>query len=372
MTKIRLKSRKAIIPKFQQWVASLNRQGLLRRCYTQNFDGLQLRDDCGMAGKVYEIHGSNQRLRCPTCSQACTRPIQDLDHELAASGLVKCSNCIEIGKSRIHERVLVSNLTELSAKNAAALNKRPRPVGYLVPDVLFNQQMEDISWENKGWDLGFDTEVDLFIIAGTALKTPGTFKLVKAMAQNTQKYGGIVVYLNRAKPSKSLSSFIDVHFQIEADLFPDFFNKINREEFTPGTESIREQAIKAFDQISRLTPQQLLPIAELSSNHEYDVETQTQKRIPFFTKIKLIIFYTPQHGMEVDKYGQQLMQRLHEQEYQVELSQIRIGSFNNIPVVESRGFHVLYVFLTSSGVDRHAAPASQDMEVAEGSWTGHD
>ncbi|GAB1523769.1 hypothetical protein RhiTH_006919, partial [Rhizoctonia solani] len=254
---------------------------------------------------------------------------------------------------------------ELSAKNAAALNKRPRPVGYLVPDVLFNQQMEDISWENKGWDLGFDTKVDLFIIAGTALKTPGTFKLVKAMAQNTQKYGGIVVYLNRAKPSKSLSSFIDVHFQIEADLFPDFFNKINREEFTPGTESIREQAIKAFDQISRLTPQQLLPIAELSSNHEYDVETQTQKRIPFFTKIKLIIFYTPQHGMEVDKYGQQLMQRLHEQEYQVELSQIRIGSFNNIPVVESQGFHVLYVFLTSSGVDRHAAPASQDMEVAE-------
>ncbi|GAB1525309.1 hypothetical protein RhiTH_009924 [Rhizoctonia solani] len=349
MTKLRLKSREAIIPKFQEWVASINRQGFLRRCYTQNFDGIQLQTDGALSGKVYELHGSNQRLRCHTCSQISLRPIEDFDHMLGELGLVQCDHCKEI------------------AKAALALNKRARPIGYLVPDIIFNQQVQDISWENKGWDLKFDTEVDLFIIAGTTLKTDGTYKLVKKMAQNTQRYGGIVVYLDQGIPCKKISSLIDVHFCLEADLFPCCFNENKTKDlFLKISPSLRTtedyKFMRFFDTITTITPfdhNRHLSTGSSSKNH------LAKPTLKPYNNHKILIFHTPQNVKVLNEYRQALVEILNRRGHRVELISILIGSFDNIPCMDTGGFHILCVLLTSSVVITNAVPAGQDMEVAE-------
>ncbi|KAG8762684.1 hypothetical protein FRC11_008067 [Ceratobasidium sp. 423] len=363
MAKIRLKSREASIPKFQAWVALLNKQGRLRRCYTQNFDGLQLRAERAMATKVYEVHGSNQRLRCHTCSYLCARPIEDFDHILSTQGLAQCTNCQAI------------------AEKASASNKRPRPIGYLVPDVLFNQQTHDISLENKGWDLQLDTEVDLFIIAGTTLKTEGTLKLVKAMAQNVHHHGGVVIYVDRGGLSKRLSTFVDVHFRMDVDIFSEYFDKYSakgtigdrasfREQVTivsqvsvdPSKEPNILQMITLAERLSAVTPPRLaLPLTiESHGNASSD-----RRELGSPTTIKFILLHTARNEMEADAYGQIVMNGLYRKGYQAELLQQCIGSFGHIPVINPQGSHVLVAFLTSSIVLNNALPAGQDMEVTE-------
>ncbi|KAG8691689.1 hypothetical protein FRC11_012894 [Ceratobasidium sp. 423] len=234
---------------------------------------------------------------------------------MSTKGLAECTNC------------------KVIAENALASNKRPRPIGYLVPDILFNQQTEDISLENKGWDLDLDTQVDLFVIAGTTLKTQGTLKLVKAMSQNVRHHGGAVIYVDRGEPSKKFSSFVDVHFRMDVDVFSEYFDKYPAKGLVQSPARLRDQLIKMVEELSADTPSR--PTLPLTDTTLGDVQAgQRKPKCP--QNIKFILLHTRRNGMEADAYGQAALQGIHRKGYQVELIQQCIGSFDHIPVVKTR------------------------------------
>lgn len=98
MTQLRIQARTASPTLFHQLVASFHETDRLKRCYTQNFDGLQTRDNPEMVDKVVELHGSNEQLFCYACSRQPSLPVIDFDLELLKTGLVRCPSCQEIGK----------------------------------------------------------------------------------------------------------------------------------------------------------------------------------------------------------------------------------------------------------------------------------
>ena len=99
LTEIRIKCRNAPTTGFHHLVSVLHRRGRLQRCYTQNFDGLQTRDYPELTAMVYELHGSNQRVRCQLCRAVCNLPLASLDNEFLRTGLVHCLVCEARGES---------------------------------------------------------------------------------------------------------------------------------------------------------------------------------------------------------------------------------------------------------------------------------
>ena len=102
---------------------------------------------------------------------------------------------------------------------AQSQNKRERPVGYLIPDLLYNHEGFDVSEEgsNIGRQLELDSSPNVLLIAGTSLKTAGAFSLAKQMAKQTHNEKGIVVYLDVARASARLSEFVDMHIQLDVE-----------------------------------------------------------------------------------------------------------------------------------------------------------
>ncbi|EUC54297.1 hypothetical protein RSOL_036600, partial [Rhizoctonia solani AG-3 Rhs1AP] len=220
--------------------------------------------------------------------------------------------------------------------------------------------MQDISLENKGWDLDLDTEVDLFIIAGTTLKTQGTLKLVKAMAQNVHQHGGAVIYVDLGEPSKKILAFVDVHFRMDVNVFCEYVGEYTPEGLLDSSANFYEQIIRMAEDLPAInTTVSLSPPLSLS-----DIADERREGNPLGT-IKFILLHTSRNGMEADAYGQAVMYGIHRKGYKAELIQQRIGSFNHIPVVQTQGCHTLVAFLTSSMIHESSRPASQDVEVAE-------
>ncbi|KAG8793785.1 hypothetical protein FRC12_001639 [Ceratobasidium sp. 428] len=200
---IRMFCRRATSTIFHQTVAALNSHGQLQQCYTQNIDGMQTRDFPELVELVHELHGSNQRLRCNLCGTLCMLPVDSLDEQLKKTGLVPCPNCKSVDEE------------------AQARKKRSRPIGHLIPDLLYNNQQLDMSQGGTGLaaQLESDSSVDLLIIVGTSLKTSGAFYLVKRMAQATHEIGGAVVYVDRANASQRLASFVDIHLCVDIEVW---------------------------------------------------------------------------------------------------------------------------------------------------------
>lgn len=124
----------------------------------------------------------------------------------------------------------------MPANKAIDQQKRRRRVGYLVPNVLLNQQPVEIS--HNGMDLeemlNMDTQVDLVLVVGTSLKTEGTYKLVKRMIQEVHHNGGVAIYVDKSRAEKRLALLFDLQLQVDiehwADCMVSTFSEV-REEF---------------------------------------------------------------------------------------------------------------------------------------------
>ncbi|KAG9083360.1 hypothetical protein FS749_006078 [Ceratobasidium sp. UAMH 11750] len=198
MTKMRIQARTASLTEFHHLVAELDKFKRLKTSYTQNFDGLLTRDSPCLKAKTFELHGSNNELFCPICHRQPSAPVSDFDSQLLESGLVECPHCREDASKAIRE------------------GKRRSSVGYLIPNILLNQQpatsdqARAIITSTKR-----DAKVDLLLVVATSLKTHGTFLLAKDMAANVHAYGGVAVYVDNVPMRKSLAGLFDMQLQVD-------------------------------------------------------------------------------------------------------------------------------------------------------------
>ncbi|KAG8713536.1 hypothetical protein FRC09_018610 [Ceratobasidium sp. 395] len=130
--------------------------------------------------------------------------------------------------------------------------KRRRPVGHLIPDVLFNHEEIDFSQEGTGLAvmLDNDSRVDLLLVVGTSLRTDGLFKIVKLMAQSVHAVGGAVVYVDRCAAGSRLSGFMDMHFQMDIDAWSSCMLSVLTNRVRAVSGHMQDQVIKLGHHLS--------------------------------------------------------------------------------------------------------------------------
>ncbi|KAG9082341.1 hypothetical protein FRC06_005113, partial [Ceratobasidium sp. 370] len=199
LTKMRIQARTTPITTFHQLVLQLGNSGTLQRCYTQNFDGLQTRNSPELADKILELHGNNNVLTCRVCMNQALQPAVTFDQEMQKTGLVKCPHCVAMAKQATH------------------LGKRPRPVGYLTPKILLNE--EPVTFYHDGLDLDelkeIDSQVNLLLVVATSLQSNGLRVLLKEMCSAVRQHHGAVVYINHTPAPKNLAALFDIQLQVD-------------------------------------------------------------------------------------------------------------------------------------------------------------
>lgn len=175
---------------FHDFLKSLDEQGRLLRCYTQNIDGLEIKaglevglprakkrpsqepSPMKMTPRCIPLHGLLTHLTCTRCS--ISYPFQD-QYPLP-SHHVPCPSC------------------HLSSSIRQALSERQRGVGLLRASIVLygedHPRGEDIGWiverDLRGSGRGLEREgkIDLLLVAGTSLMIPGVKRMVKEMARS--------------------------------------------------------------------------------------------------------------------------------------------------------------------------------------------
>ncbi|KAG8721240.1 hypothetical protein FRC08_014792 [Ceratobasidium sp. 394] len=199
LTEMRIQARNSPITSFHRLVLHLSNTGSLKRCYTQNFDGVQPCNSPELADKILELHGSNNILTCRVCMKQAPGPAAGFDEEMQKTGLVKCPHCVT------------------AASEATHLGKRPRPVGYLTPKILLNE--EPLTFYHNGLDLEelkeIDSQVDLLLVVATSLHSNGLRVLLKDMSASVRQHHGAVVYIDLTPAPKNLAALFDIQLQVD-------------------------------------------------------------------------------------------------------------------------------------------------------------
>ena len=218
-----------------KFIRTLRDGGRLMRCYTQNIDGLERRENLSMdlghgkgtrkrfMKKVWEaprpevsrnsdadggcevvpLHGDLEVLRCTLCLERCPWTEEATERFLNGSA-PECSKCARKSCDR-QER-----------------GKRGVAVGSLRPNIVLygeehpsNQLLAPLIPS----DLGSGPEI--LIIMGTSLKVHGLQKVVREFAKkiHARKDGkGKVIFVNRTKPAESVwENVIDSYVAMDCD-----------------------------------------------------------------------------------------------------------------------------------------------------------
>ncbi|OXC69061.1 hypothetical protein AYX13_02351 [Cryptococcus neoformans] len=209
---------------FHTYLSSLDNEGRLLRCYTQNIDGLE--EKTGLAvgipsnkrkspkakGKenapsllstsdtpetsseppeprVIPLHGLLSTLHCTSCHT--TLPLSS--HLPLPPTSVPCPTC------------------ELASSIRSALSERSRKSGTLRASVVLYGE-EHPEGESIGKSVSKDLKgVDMLLVCGTSLSVPGVKRVVKEMAKSAkskgrgkgkQKHDVKTVFVNEEPPSK--------------------------------------------------------------------------------------------------------------------------------------------------------------------------
>lgn len=216
-----------------KFIPTLRDGGRLMRCYTQNIDGLEAREnlctdlkagsgnrrrfmkrnfegprpeitkgtDFDPGCEVVQLHGELGTLRCRLCNT-------EYDWTDSATGKFlggtapACSGCEERSNQR------------------KAAGKRGLAVGELRPNIVLygeDHPHDDLLTSLIKFDLA--SGPDLLVIIGTSLKVHGLQEMVRNFATvvHNQKHGR-VVFVNRTPPPKSQwDGVIDDHIEMDCD-----------------------------------------------------------------------------------------------------------------------------------------------------------
>jgi len=183
-----------------RWLASLGPQ--LLRLYTQNVDMLEdkagLNTGLGRQFNCVRLHGTLADLQCCLCQE--TFPWENFRADIGAGRDLLCPRCADCCKAR------------------EAAGKRRRAIGLLRPSMVmldgYQPEEEEIADLARG-DCADNPEV--FLILGTSLKVHGPKTLARQFARVVQACGGMVVYVNRTKPSSEWNGLINYWVQWECD-----------------------------------------------------------------------------------------------------------------------------------------------------------
>lgn len=219
----------------------LKRRGQLRRCYTQNIDGLEgraglkaveiegvklqkcrdslhQRADKGkgkakLEGDFVQLHGSIYRVRCIACDYVAewTDEVERDQSEgvgrvFRRGEVADCPQCSNRGESTIAQdlALLHASLTLWPLRLAAiraAQRKRSLPSrSFLRPAITLYEENSPAALSIGSLsvsDLTLGGGPDLMLVMGTSLKIPGFKKLVKEFGKAVKAKGGLRILVNR-------------------------------------------------------------------------------------------------------------------------------------------------------------------------------
>ena len=207
-----------------RFIRTLRDKRKLVRCYTQNIDGLESREelctdmDRGKGNRsrftkqslqkpkttvrvmpngdldggceVVQLHGDLEVLRCTLCQQTCPWDENRHDARLLAGKAPTCESCLYTNQDR-QDR-----------------GKRGTKIGTLRPNlVLYGEEhpLADSIGKISSHDLGLSP--DVLLILGTSLHVHGLKVLVKEFAKSVHARAGgkgNVIFVNLSKPSESV------------------------------------------------------------------------------------------------------------------------------------------------------------------------
>lgn len=200
---------------FHYFIATLARRKQLRRLYTQNIDGIDLRVEpltttvplrrCHGRGwpNTIQLHGSLGKTVCCKCLEIGDFEPADFQGQQELPLCVKCS--------------------ALSMRRSQA-QLRSTSIGRLRPRITLCPE--------SAWDSDAIGEVsaadiqgcpDAVIVVGTAFRISGVYKLVKELSKATHHSGGICIWLNVDCPPTAQNRKIDWDFIVlsKCDYFAD-------------------------------------------------------------------------------------------------------------------------------------------------------
>ena len=218
-----------------KFIRTLRDGGRLMRCYTQNIDGLESRENLSMdlshgkgtkkrfMKKIWEtprpaemrntdadggcevvpLHGDLEMLRCTLCQQNCPWSQEATEHFL--DGVApRCSKCATKSCDR-QER-----------------GKRGVAVGSLRPNiVLYGEEHPSNQLLAPLIPFDLSSGPEIMIIMGTSLKVHGLQKVVREFAKkiHARRDGkGKVIFVNRTRPAESVwENVIDSYVAMDCD-----------------------------------------------------------------------------------------------------------------------------------------------------------
>ncbi|KAF4947590.1 hypothetical protein FSARC_13935 [Fusarium sarcochroum] len=179
---------------FHRLLAALARDKRLLRLYSQNIDCIDtsmqpLATQIPLKAKgpwpaTIQLHGSLGKMFCTKCD--CLEPFDPKLFE--ESGVPLCRSCEAADNARTTRD-----------------GKRSHGVGRLRPRiVLYNEESPDVEAIGKVSAADLKTCPDAVLVVGTALKIPGTRRLVQEMCKATRKReNGITIWINTQSAPKS-------------------------------------------------------------------------------------------------------------------------------------------------------------------------
>ncbi|RKO83101.1 DHS-like NAD/FAD-binding domain-containing protein, partial [Blyttiomyces helicus] len=222
IAELKIRSASATATRTHMFLRALRDAGKLLRVYTQNIDGLELRDTCGLVSQtclgqsvdaktlrtgveVVQLHGDLDHVKCFLCNALLDMEEGWLD-EFAEGSAPPCPKCEETAMVR------------------SAAGKRTQTVGRLRPNIiLYNEphpsgdQIADFASHDV------KKRPDLLIVMGTSLKVDGLKTLVKDMARKVHELErGRVIFINATEVGvKEWGDVFDFHILGSTDAVVD-------------------------------------------------------------------------------------------------------------------------------------------------------
>ncbi|KAK4683594.1 hypothetical protein P7C73_g6645, partial [Tremellales sp. Uapishka_1] len=185
---------------FHAFLKHAHEEGRLKRCFTQNIDGLErkagLEVGIGSSSTCIPLHGQLDSLTCTLCPALL--PLSTFLPLPLSPTPIACPTC------------------SLEASLRLALSERARPTGTLRANIVLYGE-EHPQGERIGHVIEKDirSTVDLLLVAGTSLLIPGVKKLVKDISRSIRRNeshprGIRTVLLNEQLPKGEWKNVFDV------------------------------------------------------------------------------------------------------------------------------------------------------------------
>ncbi|KAL8277893.1 hypothetical protein RQP46_009712 [Phenoliferia psychrophenolica] len=213
--------------------ALLKQRRSLRRVYSQNIDGLELRaglDKVAIEGTVVSgnggatsaaetkgkgkakwegdyvaLHGDVNLVRCTACDFVGSWDKLDIGESFSKGETMDCPNCVEIAYIR-----------------RLSLKRTPPLLTYLRPSLVLYDESPPHSAPTAIAQVAqsdLDSRPDFLFVMGTSLKIPGFKDLVRQFAKAVKREGGLCVLVNGEKVAKEWDAVFDYQVLGKSDDF---------------------------------------------------------------------------------------------------------------------------------------------------------